>query len=275
MSSPIKKLEDTAGHLQLQIEGAIATLTICHSARRNAMTRTMWRQLQGIGEHLPAQVRCLIVRGQGDHFCAGGDISEYPSFRFSPETLAHFHEEEVAPGLDALLALEIPIISMIAGHCMGGGLEIACCADIRIASSSATFGAPIAKLGMPMAPRELELVLRVAGEATVREMLLEASVLPAAEMKARGFLQRVVSGDDLASQVNDAAARICALSPQAARLNKQAIRHIFKPNRPIAGIESSQIAMKLIVNKEAFDYAASAEHVEGISAFLQKRPPVF
>jgi enoyl-CoA hydratase len=275
VSNPIKKQEASPGHLQLRIEGAIATLTICHSARRNAMTRAMWRQLQGIGEQLPAQVRCLIVRGLGDHFCAGGDISEYPSFRFTPESLAHFHEEEVALGLEALLALDTPIIAMIAGYCMGGGLEIACCADIRIASETATFGAPIAKLGMPMAPRELELVLRVAGETTVREMLLEARVLSASEMSARGYVQRVVSNDDLENETNESAQRICSLSPQAARLNKQAIRQFSKKNQSFADTEYTQGAINSVARNRVYEYAASSEHVEGISAFLQKRQPNF
>lgn len=273
MSSQIEQAP--VGHLQLQIDGSLATLTICHSARRNAMTRAMWRALQGIGAQLPTQVRCLILRGRGEHFCAGGDISEYPDFRFSPDTLEHFHEQEVAPGLQALLDLDIPIVAQIAGHCMGGGLEIACCADIRIAGESATFGVPIAKLGMPMALRELALVLQVAGEATVRELLLTACVLSAAEMKARGFLQRVApSDDDLASQVNEAALRICALSPQAARLNKRAMRLLLKQSQAFAGIEFTRNAINSIVT-DSYAYASSAEHVEGITAFLEKRPTQF
>jgi enoyl-CoA hydratase len=217
--------------LQLDISGHIATLSICNNARRNAMTRAMWRQLQGIAESLTPDVRCLVVRGEGDHFCAGGDISEYPSFRFDAKSLAHFHEEEVAPALDALLGLDIPVVAMIAGYCMGGGLEIASCADIRIASESATFGAPIAKLGMPMAQRELATVMRAAGEASVREMLLEARVLDAAEMKARGFIQHLVSDDEIDFEVQQTAQRIASLSPMAAKLNKAMMRQILEPNQ--------------------------------------------
>ncbi len=260
--------------LGLEIDGALATLTINNPARRNAMTRQMWRSLATACEQLPEQVRCLIVRGQGEHFCAGGDISEYPEFRFEPDTLAHFHEAEVAPGLQALLDLDIPVIAMIDGFCMGGGLEIAACADIRIASERASFGAPIAKLGMPMAPRELALLLRVAGEATVREMLLEANTLSAAEMKSRGFVQRLVRADELEIEVQQTAQRIAALSPQAARLNKQAIRMFFDQKQPQVLAESAQSAIESRVT-QAYHYAPSAEHVEGITAFLQKRPPVF
>jgi enoyl-CoA hydratase/carnithine racemase len=271
--SPIDARAES-GQLLLEIHGPLATLTIANPARRNAMTRAMWRSLCAIGEQLNADVRCLIVRGQGDHFCAGGDISEYPEFRFEPTTLAHFHEQEVAPGLLALLNLDIPVIAMIDGFCMGGGLEIAACADIRIASERACFGAPIAKLGMPMAPREMELLLRVAGEATVRELLLEASTLSAQEMKARGFVQRLVRVDELEIETQKTAERIAALSPQAARLNKQTMRQISKPNQLLAGIEYAPNAMNNVVTS-AYAYAPHAEHVEGITAFLQKRSPVF
>lgn len=260
--------------LDVQAAGQIATLLISHAARRNAMTRAMWQALPATLAGLPADTRCLIIRGEGDHFCSGGDISEYPSFRFNESSLRAFHEDDVAPALDALVALDIPIVAMIAGHCMGGGLELASCADIRIAGESATFGAPIAKLGMPMAQRELAIVVRAAGEATVREMLLEAKVLNAREMKARGFIQRVMPDDQLLQEATQTAQRIAALSPQAARMNKQFLRGFFKTNSPIAPTDTAQSAMNSVAFND-YAYAASAEHVEGISAFLAKRAAQF
>jgi enoyl-CoA hydratase/carnithine racemase len=264
-------------HAQLLLSSnseQIATLTIAHASRRNAMTRAMWQALPGLLAGLPASTRCLIVRGEGEHFCAGGDISEYPAFRFHSESLRAFHEDDVAPALDALLALDIPIVAMIAGHCMGGGLEIACCADIRIAGQGAKFGAPIARLGMPMAQRELAIVLRAAGLATVREMLLEARVLEAQTMQERGFIQRVVRDELLLQEVQEAALRIAALSPQAAKLNKQYLRYFLDKKHLFPHDGRAVDAIKSIVN-DPYDYAASAEHIEGISAFLAKRTPQF
>jgi enoyl-CoA hydratase/carnithine racemase len=273
--------------LNLQQDSSVTTLTLANPQRRNAMTRQMWRDLQRLCTQLsaqpPAQTRCLVIRGEGDHFCAGGDISEYPSFRFDEKKLAHFHEQEVAPALEALLALDIPIVAMLAGNCIGGGLEIACCADIRIAGQGAVFGAPIAKLGMPMAPRELAIVARSAGQATTREMLLEARLLDAPEMKARGWLQRVVSDELLAQEVAQTAQRIAQLSPQAARLNKQVLRQFSNEKWPLAGINIEEFAIDNIANRVSqnpfdapiYGYAQSAEHVEGITAFLEKRTPQF
>ena len=145
---------------------------------------------------------------------------------------------------------------------MGAGMEIASCCDIRIAGESAKFGAPIAKLGFPMAPREAMLVGHAAGAVTAREMLLEAAVLDAGEMKARGFLNRVVPDDAVNLQAQAAASKIAALSPQAARLNKQALRALA----PVIG------AMDVA---GAYRYADSSQHREGIGAFLEKRRPKF
>jgi enoyl-CoA hydratase len=260
--------------LVLSHQEGVATITIAHSARRNAMTRAMWRSVPLLLSQLPFETRCLVLRGEGEHFCAGGDISEYPSFRFDPDSLRGFHEDEVAPALDALLALDIPVVAMIAGHCMGGGLELAACADIRIAGQSASFGVPIAKLGMPMAPRELAVVARAAGLATACEILLEARVLDAGEMKLRGFLQRIVPDEQLMAHVSESALRIAALSPQAARLNKQALRQIYKEKSAFDHMESARGAIEKIAS-DPYAYAASQQHREGIEAFLSKRPPQF
>src|SRR5690606_4711036 len=115
-----------------------------------------------------------------------------PDFRFDEASLRDFHEREVWGGLSALLAIDCPVIAQIEGHCMGAGMEIASACDIRVASATARFGAPIARLGFPMAPREAELVAREAGLATAREMLLQAAVLDADTLRARGFLHAVV-----------------------------------------------------------------------------------
>jgi enoyl-CoA hydratase/carnithine racemase len=159
---------------------------------------------------------------------------------------------------------------------MGGGLEIAACCDIRIAGLGARFGAPIARLGMPMAPQELGIVLRAAGEATVREMLLEARTFNAEQMAQRGFVQRVVSNSEVAAEAQATAQRMAALSPQATRLNKQALRQFCMPIRHLDHIDIAQAAIDTIAHKHhPYAYANSAEHVEGITAFLEKRSPQF
>ena len=252
-----------AGQVHLDIDGPLARVTLSNPGKFNAMSRAMWRELKRVFTDLQTRtdVRCVIVAGEGGHFCAGGDIAEYPDFRFDEAALRAFHEGDVWGGLGAMLACDVPLLAQIEGNCMGAGVEIASCCDIRVAASAARFGAPIARLGFPMAPREAALVAREAGAATAREMLLEAAVLDAAEMKARGFLSTVLPDGTLTTALLARAQRISSLSPQAARLNKQALR--------------ATLGRAMAESDGAYRYADSAEHREGIAAFIAKRPPVF
>lgn len=254
--------------VRLEITGHCARVTLSHAGRFNAMTRAMWLELRQVFVALQQnfQLRCVVVAGEGGHFCSGGDISEYASFRFAEATLREFHEVEVWGGLQAMLDCDLPIFALIDGNCMGAGLEIASCCDIRVASTSARFGAPIAKLGFPMAPREAELVMRAVGELTAREMLLAASVLDAAEMQRRGFVGSVVLPAELLSASQNIIEKVCSLAPAAARQNKQSFR-------ALAPIPRAQSATDLVAN--AYRYADTAEHREGIQAFVDKRPPQF
>ncbi len=246
------------GEVRLQADGgdaAIARVTLSHPGKLNAMSRAMWTALREVFQAIQADARwrCVVLAGEGEAFCAGGDISEYPSFRFDPDRLRHFHEVEVWGGLSALLACDVPVVAAIRGPCMGAGVEIASCCDIRLAADTATFGAPIARLGFPMADREARLVARAVGDLTAREMLLMAATLDAAQMQQRGFLNQVLPAADLAARASEAAARIAALAPQAARMNKRQLRG----------------------EPAGYDWADSAEHREGITAFLGKRKPAF
>lgn len=239
----------------------IWVIEIVHRGKLNAMTRSMWRQLRTAFEQLQSNqaVRCVVVQGDGSAFCAGGDISEYPAFRFDPAALAAFHEEDVWGGLNAMLSCDAPIIANINGACMGAGVEIASCCDIRFVAETAKFGAPIAKLGFPMAPKEMRLVASSVGGHVAKRMLLEAAVFSAKEMAATGWCAQPLPSNLLQEQVAHSVQRIASLAPQAARLNKQAMRSLASDGAVIA----------------PYAYATSAEHREGVMAFLDKRPPNF
>ena len=265
-----------SGEIQFEQHSAVAQVTVSHAPRFNAMSRAMWRQLRTVFEQIQANadLRCVLIRGEGANFCSGGDISEYTEFRFQADSLQDFHENDVWGALQAMLNCDVPMVAMIEGNCMGAGLELASCCDIRLAGASARFGAPIGRLGFPMAPREAALVAREVGAATARQILLEAAVFSAPEMMARGFLSRVMPDDKLAAEAAATVQRIEILAPQAARLNKQTLRAFNAPLAPAGGsLEATQsIAIDC---RSAYAYADSAEHREGISAFLAKRKPVF
>lgn len=250
-----------SGQVQLALQGALAFVTLSHPGKFNAMSRRMWRQLREVFEDLQQRqdLRVVLLRGEAGHFCAGGDISEYPGFRFDAASLREFHENDVWGGLSAVLDCDIPVLAQINGNCMGAGMELASCCDLRLAGRSARFGAPIARLGFPMAPREAALVARAAGEVTAREMLLAAAVLDAPTLAQRGFLNRICEDDALEAEALAAARAMALLAPQAARLNKQTLRHLAAVQVPA----------------DAYAYADTAEHREGVTAFMEKRQPRF
>ena len=243
----------------------MARVTLSNPARLNAMTREMWLQLRAAFETLNAdgELRCVLVQGEGGAFCAGGDISEYPSFRFDEALLANFHEVEVWGALQALLDCPVPLVAQIEGACMGAGLEIASCCDVRLAGSACRFGAPIAKLGFPMAPREAALVQGAVGDVLARDMLFAAGVHSAQRLYEAGFLLRVLPDGDVAGEALTSAQRIAELAPLAARANK----------RSLNALSAARVPAELLA--DAYRYAGVAEHREGIAAFLEKRVPNF
>jgi enoyl-CoA hydratase/carnithine racemase len=242
-------------------QGPVTTVTLNNPDKLNAMSRAMWRDLKRTFEAIQVAPDCrlVLVRGAGQHFCAGGDIAEYPNFRFDEAALRYFHEKEVWGALTAMHECDVPMLAQIQGVCMGAGLEIASTCDLRLASDSSIFGAPIARLGFPMAVREAALVSTAVGPMTARAMLLAAEVFPAAHMATQGFLTHVLPASELEAACHALAHRVAGLAPQAARLNKQTLRALHP---------GSEV-------KYPYSYASSAEHQEGITAFLAKRKPQF
>jgi enoyl-CoA hydratase len=258
----------SAGHIRFERDAAsnaIARVTIANPGRLNALTRLMWRELRAIFEGLAereSELRAVIVQGENGHFAAGADLEEFEQFHFDPDEARAFHEREPAPALYAMLACDVPLIAQIDGVCIGGGLEIAACCDLRIAGASSRFGAPIAKLGFPMAPDELALMLDVFGRATMTELLLEARVVDAAHALQRGLVHRVVADTDLRAEAQASAERIATLPPLAARINKQTLRQLAEHAQPARLNEAQRVAH--------FRYASSDEHRDGIAAFLKR-----
>ena len=256
------------GSITLVRDSAVTFVTLANAGKRNAIDIAMWHALRTIFEDLQAlptgaAPRAVIVRGADGHFASGGDIVEFAGFRFDEQRLHDFHEGIVAPTLRAMLACDIPLLAQIDGSCIGGGLEIAACCDIRVCGETSRFGAPIAKLGFPMAPGELEIVARIAPAAVLREMLLEARLLNAADAWRLGLVHAVVADAQVETVTLGRATQIAALSGTAARINKRTLRQLAR-----GGPSADE-------RRAHFDYADSAEHREGIEAFIGKRPPRF
>jgi enoyl-CoA hydratase len=241
----------------------VRLVTLANPGKLNAISVRMWQDLReifaGLAEREPG-LRVVVLRGLDGAFAAGADIEEFPGLRFEEAGLRNYHEGVIAPALKAMQDCDVPLVAQIEGVCVGGGLEIASCCDIRIAGRSTRFGAPIARLGFPMAPDELAAVAR----GTACEMLLEARLLDAATALQRGLVQRVVDDEAVAREADATARRIAALPHLVARANKRTLRLLAR-GEPMGEAE----------RREHFSYAASADHREGVSSFIEKRAPRF
>ncbi|MDR3214591.1 MAG: enoyl-CoA hydratase/isomerase family protein [Azoarcus sp.] len=244
-----------------------ATVTLSNPGKLNAIDAAMWRALREAIDHAVAdpEVRCIVLRGEGDKaFAAGGDLEEFLSVRATVDDAMHYHEERVARALDAIRNCPKPTIAAIQGACIGGGLEIAGCCDIRIAGESARFGAPINKLGFSMYPGEMAGLVALAGPAVVLEILLEGRILDAHEAFARGLLSRIVPDGAVFDEARASARRIAAGAPLVASWHKQWIARLMH-DHPLSEEEK----------RSAFAFLDTEDYREGMAAFFEKRNPVF
>ncbi len=248
-------------------EGGIASVTLFNPERLNAVTAAMWRQLKQTFDSLSADdsLRCVVIRGEGGNFAAGGDIEEFLSLRDTYERALTYHGLWVAGALQSIAACRHPTVALIEGACLGGGLEIAGQCDLRITAASAKFGAPIQKLGFTMADAELRGLIDLAGPATALEILIEGRILSAAEAYVKGIVTRVVGDAAVADEAYATARRIAAGAPLAARAHKRLVRRIAADRRPL---DENEV-------RTNFAYLDSEDYREGLAAFLAKRPPRF
>jgi enoyl-CoA hydratase/carnithine racemase len=205
----------------------------------------------------------VILRGEGAAFAAGGDLEEFKTARANVDLALAYHEA-VGAALAAIESCPHPTLAAILGPCVGGGLEIACACDLRIAGEGAKFGAPIMRLGFSMYPGELAGFLKLAGPAVAKEILLEGRLLNAAEAYAKGLLTRVVTDDAVEREAQATARRIAAGAPLVARWHKQWIARLLE-DRPLTQEEK----------RVSFAFLDTQDYAEGLAAFLDKRPPRF
>ncbi|HEY3597915.1 MAG TPA: enoyl-CoA hydratase-related protein [Paraburkholderia sp.] len=246
--------------------GTIATVIIDRPARLNAMTKGLWRALGETIDTLSADdaLRCIVLRGAGEKaFSPGNDIGEFSTDRANVEQ-AHAYGELMHRTLEALKACRHPLVAMIHGICVGGGLEIAAMCDLRICGESSRFGVPIKNLGLVMAHAELEGLVRLAGPAVALEILLEGRIFDAKEALAKGLVTRVVLDSEVASHTYETANRIAEGAPLVARWHKQFVKRVMDP-APLTPAERD----------EGFACFGTEDFRTGYQAFLDKVKPEF
>jgi len=246
--------------------GDVVTVVLNRPEKLNALTRTMWQRLGEAFEALSArdEVRCIILRGAGTKaFAPGNDISEFASERSNVEQ-ARAYGEVMRRTIEAIGNCRHPVVAQIHGICVGGGLEIAGLADIRICGASSRFGVPINKLGLVMAYAEIGSLIALAGEANALEILLEGRVFDAAEAKDKGLVSRVVPDEQVEAEARATARRIADGAPLVARWHKKFARRL-RDSTPLTDAEYL----------EGFDCFGTEDFQIGYKAFLAKEKPAF
>lgn len=255
-----------ADTILLQRDGPIATVVLNRPEKLNALTKPMWQRLGEVIEELSADdaLRCLVLRGAGEKaFAPGNDISEFENERANVEQ-ARAYGAIMRRTLAAFEHCRHPLVAMIKGICVGGGLEIAANCDLRICGDSSRFGVPINKLGLVMAHAELRGLLNLVGRATALEILLEGRVFGAEEAKEKGLITRIVPDDKVEEEAYATAQRIADGAPLVARWHKKFAERLADQT-PLTGAEVD----------EGFACFGTEDFRIGYRAFLNKVKPEF
>lgn len=256
----------TSDPLILNADAPIGEIVFNQPAKRNAISAAMWAALKEAVEKANADktIKVVVLRGEGDHFAAGADISEFAEVYKTPESARDY----TVSMLDALAALENsdkPTIAQIRGACVGGGSSVALACDFRFASPSAKFGVTPGKLGLVYSLADTRRLATAVGEKGARDLLLTARLIGAKEAHTIGLCDRLYGEDTLEKEVRAYADQITALSQSSIRMTKETLR-LLK-----SGAEDNDPkAMELMLSSFQSD-----DFKEGYRAFLGKRKPEF
>ena len=250
------------------VEDGIGWMTYNNPARLNAMSYDMQIAVPRILEAFAQdpEVHVIVVRGAGDRaFVSGADISEFSEKRTTVAARADY-DDALVRAWDSWRRVDTPIIAMIRGYCIGGGLLTAMKADIRIAAEGSQFGVPAAKLGLGYGFGGVEELMALVGPAWTAEILFSARRLEADEALRIGLVNRVVPVAELEPAVRELAATIAANAPLTVKACKVAIREAQRePSaRDLDAVERMVEAC-----------FRSEDYLEGQAAFAEKRPPRF
>ena len=250
------------GEVRTSRAGDVVMVTFDRPAARNAMTWQMYERLGEICAELQkdTSVRAVVFRGAGGKaFIAGTDIAQFLKFTSGEDGIAY--EEKMEGYLAALEALPMPTIAVIEGFAIGGGLAIAACCDLRIATPGSRFGVPIAKtLGKCLSVANYARLVAALGVSRAKKMLLLAENLTAEEALAGGFILDIVQPEEIDKKVAELCDRLVGHAPITMRVTKESIRRLMH-----AGLPNGDDLVRETYGSE--DFRA------GVKAFVEKKPP--
>ncbi len=252
--------------VRTKVEGRIAEVRLDAPDKHNVLDRDGWHALATAMQELSARadLGCVVIRGSGGRaFSAGSDISTFAVQRETPEDV-RVYSDAIADAMHSVRDCTHPTLAIIEGLCVGGGLEIAACCDVRICDASSRFGAPINRLGLTMSHAELQPLLALLGPGAVLDILLTGDLMDAEQARRVGLVNRIVPDGEVLAAGFDVANRIAAGAPLVNRWHKKFIRRLADPT-PLSDAERD----------EALEAFHTADYREGRTAFLEKRDPEF
>jgi len=252
--------------LAVSLSGGIATLAIDNLPKHNALDLEMWKAIPDIMAALDRdpQVRVVIVRGAGEEsFASGADIGEFATLRADAEGGRRYEATNEA-AFWAVAHCAKPVIAMIRGFCLGGGFGLALSCDLRVATESAIFGIPAARLGIGYPPGAMKLVTAAVGAPAAKDLFFTARRIDGREASRLGVVQRLVPESELEAATLALARTIADNAPLTIRAAKAAIDEAVGVGHP----DVDPVALA----DQCFD---SADAAEGRNAFLEKRQPIF
>jgi enoyl-CoA hydratase/carnithine racemase len=252
--------------ISLLLEPPIARIRLNRTDRRNAMSRAMWRALPDLCARIGATSEALVVvlEGSGGHFCAGADISEFKTV-FADAAATHDYNEAIQDALKALIALDRPSIAALQGNCIGGGLALALCCDLRFCADDAWLAIPPARHGLLYGFVETDRLVQTIGPARAKDLLFSARRVEVAEALSIGLVDRLTAAGGLQPAILAYANELAKLSQHSIRGAKIAVEAIA------AGLSRESPAFRGLIERAA----AGEDYLEGRSAHLNKRAPEF
>jgi enoyl-CoA hydratase/carnithine racemase len=251
-----------------RVEAGVGFVTFNNPARHNAMSLEMWSALGDIMDAFERDdvVRAVVLSGAGDKaFVSGADISEFESQRGNSEQKERYGVVS-GRGYAALSRCRKPVIAMIRGYCIGGGLLIALAADVRFATPGSKFGVPAAKLGLGYDYYGVAALARVVGPARTADILYSARQLDADEALRCGLIEFVVPDAELVQRVDDYATTVSRNAPLTIQAVKASLQAYARYTQRSDNTEVDALV------KRCFD---SEDYREGRRAFMEKRTPDF
>ena len=247
-------------------DGGVVTVTLDHPGKMNVLDLEGWETLGEIFEGLAGDdsVRCVLVEGAGGRaFSAGSDISGFAKHRSTPGQVSRY-AAGLRRGIEGVYDCPHPTVAAVRGMCVGGGLIIAACCDVRVCGESSRFGAPVNRLGATMAHEEMAPLLAVAGAGAVLEILLTGDLVDARRAREMGSVNRIVPDGEVGEAGRGVARAVAAGAPLVNRWHKKFVRRMGQ-GQPLGEAERA----------EAYEAFRTRDYTEGVAAFLEKREPRF